>query len=63
MYSGTIMGPGKLISHDNITQHFQTHCSSKTELVMVLTLAILFEPSKGLKENHSLISQLLRHIY
>lgn len=48
MYSGTIMGSRKLISHDNIIQHFQTYCSSKTKLLMILILAILLQPTKGL---------------
>lgn len=58
MYSGNIMDSGKLTSYDNIIQDFQTHCSSKTKLLMMLTSAILLEPTKALKENHSLISQV-----
>lgn len=57
MYSGNIMDSGKLISYDNIIQDFQTDCS-KTKLLMMLTSAILLQPTKGLKENYSLISQL-----
>lgn len=62
MYSGIIMGFRKLISHDNIIQDFQAHCSSKTKLLMVLMLVILPEPTKWLKEIHSLVSQLLKPI-
>lgn len=57
MYSGNITDSGKLTSYD-IIQDFQTHCSSKTKLLMMLTSAILLEPTKALKENHSLISQV-----
>lgn len=52
------MDSDNLISHDNIIQDFQTPCSSKIELLTMLTSAILLEPTKGLQENHSPVSQL-----
>lgn len=37
---------------------FKLTVAVKTELLMMLTSAILLEPTNGLKENHNLISLL-----